>query len=72
MQVETNLSPTDLLVELQKIENSLGRVKTIDKGPRSIDIDILLYGNERVEMEHLYIPHRGIAERDFVLRPLCE
>ncbi|KAL8818205.1 MAG: hypothetical protein Q9191_007990 [Dirinaria sp. TL-2023a] len=71
-QVETNLSPTDLLVKIQDIEKSLGRVKLVDKGPRSIDIDILLYGNERVELEHLCIPHKGISEREFVLRPLCD
>ena len=47
-------------------------MKTIEKGPRSIDLDILLYGNEIVDLEHLSIPHKGIAEREFVLRPLCE
>jgi len=59
-------------VELKAIETSLGRTKTVEKGPRSIDLDILLYGNEIVERDDLSIPHKGIRERDFVLRPLCE
>jgi 2-amino-4-hydroxy-6-hydroxymethyldihydropteridine diphosphokinase len=59
-------------VELKAIEISLGRTKTIEKGPRSIDLDIILYGDEIVERDDLCIPHKGIRERDFVLRPLCE
>lgn len=61
-----------LLDRLQAIENRLGRVKLIDKGPRSIDLDILLYGSERIETERLTIPHDLMLEREFVLRPLCE
>lgn len=57
---------------LKSIENSLGRQKTIEKGPRSIDLDILLYDREIVSHERLNIPHKLMLERDFVLRPLCQ
>ena len=61
-----------LLDRLQAIENELGRVKLIDKGPRSIDLDILRYGDQVVNTERLIIPHALMLEREFVLRPLCE
>lgn len=61
-----------LLDELQSIEKDLGRRKLIDKGPRNIDLDILLYGDERISNERLNVPHIGIPEREFVLRPLSE
>lgn len=50
----------------------MGRMKVIDKGPRNIDLDILLYEGEKVNHERLQIPHPGIKEREFVLRPLAE
>jgi 2-amino-4-hydroxy-6-hydroxymethyldihydropteridine diphosphokinase/dihydropteroate synthase len=62
----------ELLNELQAIERSLGRNKVIDKGPRSIDLDILLYDNVALEHDRLNIPHKLMLEREFVLRPLCE
>lgn len=62
----------DLLDKLQAIEQQLGRVKLIDKGPRNIDLDILLYEKERHKTERLEIPHPLMLEREFVLRPLCE
>ncbi|TPX14957.1 uncharacterized protein E0L32_004787 [Thyridium curvatum] len=71
-EVETELKPLELLDQLQDIENSLGRKKIIDKGPRNIDLDILLYEDEKVNHERLTIPHIGIPEREFVLRPLVE
>ncbi|KAH8659377.1 Dihydropteroate synthase-like protein [Tricladium varicosporioides] len=71
-EVKTNLGPIELLDTLQDIERSLGREKLIDKGPRNIDLDILLYGDEVVDHERLKIPHAGIFEREFVLRPLAE
>ena len=72
MQVETELEPLSLLDQLQDIEKSLGRKKVLDKGPRNIDLDILLYGDEKVSHERLTVPHIGIPEREFVLRPLAE
>lgn len=71
-QVETTLEPLELLDALQDIENSLGRKKIIDKGPRNIDLDILLYDNIKFSHQRLTIPHIGIPEREFVLRPLAE
>jgi 2-amino-4-hydroxy-6-hydroxymethyldihydropteridine diphosphokinase len=61
-----------LLDRLQDLEERLGRVKTIDKGPRSIDLDILLYHNDQVDNDRLTIPHALMKEREFVLRPLAE
>ncbi|CAI7657665.1 unnamed protein product [Penicillium manginii] len=71
-EVETTLAPMDLLDALQSIENELGRMKLIDKGPRSIDLDILLYDHEIFSHERLNVPHNLMLERDFVLRPLCQ
>ncbi|CAG7561624.1 unnamed protein product [Fusarium equiseti] len=71
-EVETELEPIALLDQLQSIENDMGRKKVIDKGPRNIDLDILLYGDETVDHERLKVPHIGILEREFVLRPLAE
>ena len=66
------MAPINLLDTLQGIETTLGRNKTIDKGPRNIDLDILLYGTITFENERLSIPHKLMMEREFVLRPLCE
>lgn len=71
-EVETELEPLALLDALQAIEREMGREKVIDKGPRNIDLDILLYGDERIRNDRLNIPHVGIPEREFVLRPLAE
>ncbi|KAK3687343.1 Dihydropteroate synthase-like protein [Podospora appendiculata] len=71
-EVETTLEPLALLDTLQDIENYLGRHKVIDKGPRNIDLDILLYEDLKIDHERLKIPHIGIAEREFVLKPLAE
>ncbi|KAK3390240.1 Dihydropteroate synthase-like protein [Podospora didyma] len=72
-EVETTLDPLPLLDVLQDIEkNALGRVKVIDKGPRNIDLDILLYENLKIDHERLKVPHILIPEREFVLRPLAE
>ncbi|KAH8597319.1 Dihydropteroate synthase-like protein [Bisporella sp. PMI_857] len=71
-EVETSLEPLALLDTLQSIENDLGREKIIDKGPRNIDLDILLYDDETFNHERLQIPHSLMLEREFVLRPLSE
>lgn len=57
---------------LQSIETQLGRKKIIDKGPRNIDLDILLYDDQVVDHARLNIPHQAMFEREFVLRPLTE
>lgn len=70
--IETKLAPIELLDLLQKIENEEGRVRKIAKGPRTLDLDIVLYGNEHVNVERLQVPHPLMMEREFVLRPLTE
>ncbi len=70
VEAETSLFPLQLLARVQKIERVLGRVRTVPKGPRIIDIDILLYGAAVVHGAKLEIPHPRMAERRFVLAPL--
>jgi 2-amino-4-hydroxy-6-hydroxymethyldihydropteridine diphosphokinase len=72
LEVETRLSPIQLLTTIQALEESMGRKRDVPKGPRSIDIDILLYGVAIVETEDLQIPHPRLAQRRFVLEPLAE
>ncbi|PPJ54574.1 hypothetical protein CBER1_06622 [Cercospora berteroae] len=71
-KIHTHLPPLELLDRLQSIENELGRVKLIDKGPRNIDLDIATYGHDRLNSERLSIPHKLMLEREFVLRPFCD
>lgn len=72
-KVKTSLSADALLKALQDIENTQGRIRTSERwGPRIIDLDILLYGNEIIQTEALTIPHYGMKEREFVLYPLVE
>ena len=71
-EVSTGLLPMQLLSAVQQVERSLGRLRTIAKGPRTIDIDILLYENVVVRSAALNIPHVSMAERKFVLVPLRE
>ncbi len=71
-ELRTNLSPLALLEQLQKIENDMGRIRTIRWGPRVIDLDLLLFGQETIDLPELTIPHPRMAERLFVLIPLAE
>ena len=68
----TALGPHELLAIAQDVERSLGRVRSIRYGPRTIDVDILLFGDLVLDAPELCIPHPGIAERAFVLEPLAE
>ena len=70
--IETLLSPLDLLHQLLQIEQDAGRERTEKYGPRTIDIDILFYGNIVIALPELDIPHPRIAERRFVLVPMVE
>jgi 2-amino-4-hydroxy-6-hydroxymethyldihydropteridine diphosphokinase len=72
IECETDLFPRQLLARLQKIERMMGRKRTIAKGPREIDIDILLFGDAVVKAPELEVPHPRLAERRFVLEPLAE
>ena len=68
--LETRLSAVELLDHLQDIENRQGRVRDQRWGPRTIDLDILLYGQQQINNERLQVPHPGLCEREFVLYPL--
>jgi 2-amino-4-hydroxy-6-hydroxymethyldihydropteridine diphosphokinase/dihydropteroate synthase len=72
IQIETSLTPIQLLDRLQAIEQGHGRVKLIDKGPRNIDLDIAIFRDEVVKTERLTVPHLLMHEREFVLRPIME
>lgn len=71
-EISTTLEPVALLHRLQRIENQLGRERTVPKGPRTIDIDMLLYGDVVMQTEELTLPHPRMLERRFVLEPLRE
>ncbi|MGD9014638.1 MAG: 2-amino-4-hydroxy-6-hydroxymethyldihydropteridine diphosphokinase [Candidatus Omnitrophota bacterium] len=72
IEIQTTLSPYELLRRLQKIEADLGRVRSIKNEPRNIDLDILLYGNIRIKENSLCIPHPRMLKREFVMQPLGE
>ena len=71
--IQTKLSPETLLQQTQLIENQQGRVRKANRwGPRTLDLDILLFGMQQIDNEHLTIPHCGMKQREFVLYPLFE
>jgi 2-amino-4-hydroxy-6-hydroxymethyldihydropteridine diphosphokinase len=70
--VSTDLMPRQFLAALQKIEREMGRRRAQPKGPRIIDLDILLFGSSVVETPQLTIPHPAMHQRRFVLEPLAE
>lgn len=73
MAITTSLPAIDLLRQLQAVEQSQGRIRTGERwGARTLDLDLLLYGDRQIEVPDLTVPHIGIAERAFVLYPLYE
>ena len=72
VMAETTLFPRQLLARLLRIEHEMGRQRTVAKGPRVIDLDILLFGDAVIHTAGLEIPHPRMAERRFVLEPLAE
>ena len=70
--LKVNLSPKELLHKLQAVEEQFGRVRDIHWGPRTLDLDLLLYGDVIVDCPDLQIPHPRMKERYFVLLPLNE
>jgi len=72
VEAETGLTPQELMRTILKIERSLGRERRVPKGPRTIDVDILLFGSTIIREAELEIPHPRMAERRFVLVPLAE
>ena len=72
IKINTEFSPGLLLKKFKKIEQKLGRIKTVRNGPRIIDLDILLFGDRIINTKKLTVPHPRMFERDFVLEPLSE
>jgi 2-amino-4-hydroxy-6-hydroxymethyldihydropteridine diphosphokinase len=72
VRVETDLEPHELLAACRLVESALGRVRAERWGPRTIDVDVLLYGDRAVDDPDLVVPHPRITERAFVVLPLLE
>ena len=72
LEIETTMSPEALLDNLLEIEREMGRIRGEKFGPRTIDLDILFYGDMIIRTDELEIPHPRMAERRFVLEPLFE
>lgn len=71
-RIETSLTPDALLSELQRIEREAGRERHYRNAPRTLDLDLLLYGDRRIRTENLAVPHPRMTERAFVLIPLLQ
>jgi len=71
-EVETELAAKDLLSQLEQVEKNMGRIKKGDWQPRTIDLDILLYGDQVISTDRLKIPHPEMEKRWFVLKPLVD
>jgi 2-amino-4-hydroxy-6-hydroxymethyldihydropteridine diphosphokinase len=72
LQGNTLPPPEEVMARLLQVEHSLGRTRDMAKGPRIIDLDLLLYGNETIESQFLTLPHPRFHRRRFVLAPLAE
>jgi 2-amino-4-hydroxy-6-hydroxymethyldihydropteridine diphosphokinase len=72
LTAETSLSPLELLDRILRVEIAMGRTRTVRNGPRTIDIDILLFDDLQLEVEDLTVPHPRMYERAFVLHPASE
>jgi 2-amino-4-hydroxy-6-hydroxymethyldihydropteridine diphosphokinase len=73
LRLSTGLSPRSLLNYLLRIETEkFKRIRTVHQGPRSLDLDLLMYGSEIIDEPDLIVPHPRMTERRFVLQPLCE
>ena len=70
VELETSLPALELLEAMQAIENSQARTREIRWGARTIDLDLLLYGQQQIKLPQLTVPHPGLCEREFVLYPL--
>jgi 2-amino-4-hydroxy-6-hydroxymethyldihydropteridine diphosphokinase len=70
--LETELSQAQFLIRMLAIEQSMGRMRTEPKGPRTIDIDIVFFGNDVLDTPELTVPHPAMQQRRFVLEPLAE
>lgn len=70
--LDTGLAPEPLLDQLQQLEQAHRRVRLRRWGPRTLDLDLLLYGQQVIATERLTVPHPGLSSRDFVLRPMLD
>lgn len=71
-RVDTALAASDLLAALLQIESDVGRTRDYHMSPRTLDLDLLLYGQQRIDAPHLHVPHPRMQLRAFVLKPLAE
>lgn len=72
VRIDTGLSAPDLLLGLQALEQAAGRERPYPNAPRTLDLDLLLYGDARIDSPHLTVPHPRIQDRAFVLFPLAD
>lgn len=72
VEFSTKLNPQDLLTRIHQIEEELGRTRELRWGPRTIDLDILFYDSEIIDLPDLRIPHPDLCNRDFVLKPMMD
>lgn len=73
VEIETNFSAEELLNFLQRIEDAQKRIRTENRwGPRTIDLDILLFGDDQIQTDRLQVPHPELSQREFVVYPLAE
>lgn len=72
IRIETSLNPISLLDELQALEKLHHRVRNIHWGPRTLDLDLIMYGSEEINQERLIVPHPQMEQRNFVLKPLLD
>ena len=72
IEIDTELSPLELLDRCQALESQANRVRLVRFGPRTLDVDILLYGDSAIDSERLTVPHPRMFERKFVLQPLSD
>lgn len=70
IQVQTRLAPLDLLAHMQAVEEAGGRQRSVRWGPRTVDVDLLLYSDLTLNTERLTLPHPGLRQRAFVVLPL--
>ncbi|OZM55820.1 2-amino-4-hydroxy-6-hydroxymethyldihydropteridine diphosphokinase [Lottiidibacillus patelloidae] len=71
-EINTSYTASELIKKTMEVEASLGRQRTVHWGPRTIDLDILLYNQDKIESDHLIVPHPRMVDRAFVLIPLFE
>ena len=72
VELRTKQSPRDVLELAQELETNANRVRTVKNGPRTLDVDVLLYDNERIDEPDLVVPHPRMWQRQFVVQPLAD